>query len=152
MLAWIDCLFDQALRAQDMGRGDRAVAFGEELYRRVPSAQTAATLAEAYRMAGRREALAEFVGSLPPAQKASPEFGMVLALATRDMGNEARARQILGQVLAVAPRPAYVRLGGAALRRVARDAAEDPVPGRRSRSEDAVKIRRGAAADPGGRR
>jgi len=110
VLAWIDCLFDQALRAQDMGRGDRAVAFAEELYRRVPSTQTAATLAEAYRMAGRREALAEFVGSLPPAQKASPEFGMVLALATRDMGNEARARQILGQVLAVAPRPAYARL------------------------------------------
>jgi hypothetical protein len=110
VLAWIDCLFDQALRAQDMGRGDRAVAFAEELYRRVPSAQTAATLAEAYRMAGRREALAEFVGSLAPAQKASPEFGMVLVLAARDLGNEARARQVLGQVLAVAPRPGYARL------------------------------------------
>lgn len=110
VLAWIDCLFDQSLRAQDMERGDRAVAFAEELYRRVPGAQTAATLAEAYRIAGRREALADFVGSLPPAQKASPDFGMVLALATRDGGNEARARQVLGQVLAVAPRPEYARL------------------------------------------
>jgi MFS family permease len=110
VLAWIDCLFDQALRAQDMGRGERAVAFAEELYRRVPGAQTAATLAEAYRIAGRREALADFVGSLPPAQKASPDFGMVLALATRDAGNEARARQVLGQVLAVAPRREYARL------------------------------------------
>jgi len=110
VLAWIDCLYDQTLRAQDMQSGERAIAFAEELYRRVPGAQTAATLAEAYRIAGRREALADFVGSLPQAQKASPEFGMVLALATRDAGNEARARQVLGQVVAVAPRREYARL------------------------------------------
>ncbi|MGA7990608.1 MAG: hypothetical protein WCC53_04180, partial [Thermoanaerobaculia bacterium] len=110
VLAWIDCLYDQALRAQDMARGDRAVAFAEELYRRVPSAQTAATLAEAYRIAGRRETLADFVGSLPPAQKASPDFGMVLVLASRDAGDEARARQVLGQVLAVRDRREYARL------------------------------------------
>ncbi|MBK9064252.1 MAG: hypothetical protein IPL89_13830 [Acidobacteria bacterium] len=115
VLAWIDCLYDQALRAQDMERGDRAVAFAEELYRRVPGAQTAATLAEAYRIAGRRETLADFVGSLPPAQKATPEFGMVLALATRDTGNEAGARKILGQVLAARPKPEYARLAAAPL-------------------------------------
>ena len=111
-LAWIDCLYDQALRAQDMGRGDRAIVFAEELYRRIPSAQTAATLAEAYRMAGRRETLADFVGSLTPAQKASPDFGMVLALALRDAGDEARARQVLGQVVAAGPRREYARLVG----------------------------------------
>jgi hypothetical protein len=114
-LAWIDGLYDQALRAQDMGRGDRAIAFAEELYRRVPSPQTAATLAEAYRMAGRRETLADFVGSLPPAQKATPDFGMVLALTARDLANEPRARQILGQVVAVDARPAYLRLVNAPL-------------------------------------
>ena len=146
VLAWIDCLYDQALRAQDMERGDRAVAFAEELYRRVPGAQTAATLAEAYRMAGRREALADFVGSLPPAQKASPEFGMVLALATRDAGNEARARQVLGQVLAVAPAARVRPARGHAARRVARDAAEDPVSGLVPRAEVAVKTRRPLAA------
>ncbi|MCM3875455.1 MAG: hypothetical protein NEA02_03450 [Thermoanaerobaculia bacterium] len=112
VLAFVDCLYDQTLRAQDMGRGDRAVAFAEELYRRVPSRQTAATLAEAYRMAGRRETLADFVASLRPDQKASPDFGMVLALAARDAGNEARARQVLGQVLSVSPRREYVRLSG----------------------------------------
>jgi hypothetical protein len=112
VLAWIDCLYDQALRAQDMGRGERAVAFAEELYRRVPSSQTAATLAEAYRMAGRRETLADFVGSLPAGEKSSPDFGMVLALALRDSGNEARARQVLAQVLAVSPRREYARLAG----------------------------------------
>jgi len=110
VLAFIDCLYDQALRAQDMGRGDRAVAFAEELYRRIPSPQTAATLAEAYRMAGRREALADFVDALPPARKTSPDFGMVLALAARDAGDETRARQVLGQVLAVSPRAEYARL------------------------------------------
>jgi hypothetical protein len=110
VLAWIDCLYDQALRAQDMERGDRAIAFAEELYRRIPSAQTATTLAEAYRIAGRRETLADFVGSLSPAQKASPDFGMVLALASRDTGNEARARQVLGQVLAASERREYARL------------------------------------------
>ncbi len=115
VLAFIDCLFDQALRAQDMERGDRAVAFAEELYRRIPSPQTAATLAEAYRIAGRRETLADFIASLPPALKATPEFGMVFALASRDMGNEARARQVLGQVLAVSPRPEYARLAAAPL-------------------------------------
>lgn len=112
VLAWIDCLYDQALRAQDMERCDRAVAFAEELYRRVPSTQTAATLAEAYRLAGRRETLADFVGSLSPAQKASPDFGMVLALAFRDSGDEAQARRVLSQVLAARERPDYAALAG----------------------------------------
>ncbi|HVO50227.1 MAG TPA: hypothetical protein VMV60_04485 [Thermoanaerobaculia bacterium] len=109
-LAWVDCLYDQALRAQDMRRGDRAIEFAEELYRRIPSAQTATTLAEAYRVAGRRETLADFVGSLNPAQKASPDFGMVLALALRDAGDETRARQVLGQVVAAGARREYARL------------------------------------------
>lgn len=113
VLAWIDCLYDQALRAQDMERGDRAVAFAEELYRRVPSPQTAATLVEAYRMARRRETLAAFVASLPPGQKTSPDFGMVLALAARDDGNEARARQVLERVLAAGGRREYASLAGA---------------------------------------
>ena len=110
VLAFVDCLYDQALRAQDMGRDDRAIAFAEELYARIPSAQTAATLAEAYRLAGRKETLADFVASLPAAQKASPDFGLVLALASRDLGNEAQARQVLGQVRAADPRPEYERL------------------------------------------
>lgn len=110
VLAWIDCLYDQALRAQDMERGDRAVAFAEELYRRVPSPQTAATLVEAYRMARRRETLADFVASLPAGQKTSPDFGMVFALAARDDGNEARARQVLERVLAAGGRREYARL------------------------------------------
>lgn len=110
VLAFIDCLYDQALRAQDMRRADRAIEFSEELHRRVPSPQTVTTLAEAYRLAGRRETFQDFVRSLPPALRSAPDFGMVLALAARDSGNEALARQILGQVLRAGARPEYARL------------------------------------------
>jgi len=110
VLAFIDCLYDQALRAQDMRRADRAIEFSEELYRRVPSPQTVTALAEAYRLAGKRETFLDFVRSLPPAQRSAPDFGMVLALAARDSGNETLAREILGQVLRAGVRPEYARL------------------------------------------
>ena len=110
VLAFIDCLYDQALRAQDMRRADRAIEFSEELYRRVPSPQTVTALAEAYRLAGKRETFLDFVRSLPPAQRSAPDFGMVLALAARDSGNETLAREILGQVLRAGARPEYARL------------------------------------------
>jgi hypothetical protein len=110
VLAFVDCLYDQALRAQDMRRADRAIAFSEELYRRVPAPQTATSLAEAYRLAGRRETFQDFVRSLPPAGRGAPDIGMVLALAARDTGDEALAREILGQVLRAGARPEYARL------------------------------------------
>ncbi len=109
-LAYLDCLFDQALRAQDMRRGDRAVRFGEKLYDVLPGPQTAVQLAEGLRLAGRREALADFVASVPRSHKSDPEFGMVMALADRDAGNERQAREILEAVLKAAPRPAFLKL------------------------------------------
>ncbi|MGZ5430127.1 MAG: hypothetical protein ACXWEX_01880, partial [Thermoanaerobaculia bacterium] len=36
----------------------------------------AAAVAEAYRLAGRRETFLDFVRSLPPAQRSAPDFGM----------------------------------------------------------------------------
>ncbi|HMA29739.1 MAG TPA: hypothetical protein VKS23_07740 [Thermoanaerobaculia bacterium] len=110
VLSFVDCVYDQELRAQDMRRPDRAIEFGEELYRRVPSPQTAAALAEAYRLAGKRETLLDFVRSLPPAQRSAAELGMVLAFAARDSGDEALAREILGQVVRAGGRPEYARL------------------------------------------
>jgi hypothetical protein len=110
VLSFIDCLYSQQLRAQDMRRPDRAIEFGEELYRRVSSPQTITALAEAYRLAGMRETLRDFARSLPLAQRGAPDFGMVLALAARDSGNEALAREILGQVLRAGGRPEYARL------------------------------------------
>ena len=137
VLAFIDCLYDQALRAQDMRRADRAIEFSEELYRRVPSPQTVTALAEAYRLAGKPETFLDFVHSLPPAQRSAPDFGMVLALAARDSGNETLAREILGQVLRAGTRPEYARLASlplaewpATLREAqlpkAREAAKEP--------------------------
>jgi hypothetical protein len=137
VLSFIDCLYDQELRAQDMRRPDRAIEFGEELYRRVPSVQTITALAEAYRLAGKRETFRDFVRSLPPAQRGAPDFGMVLALAARDSGNEALAREILGQVLRAGARPEYARLAStplvgwpvtlrAAQRSPTREAGEEP--------------------------
>ncbi len=110
VLSFVDCLYDQALRAQDMRRGDRAIRFGEELYRRVPSPQTVTALAEGYRIAGRREAFGDFIRALPAVQRTTPDLGLVLALAARDAGNEALAREILGQVLHAGGRPEYARL------------------------------------------
>lgn len=110
VLSYVDCLYDQVLRAQDMRRGDRAVLFAEELYRRVPSGETVTALAESYRIAGRRETFRDFVKGLPLAQRSTPDIGIVLALAARDAANERLAREILGQVLRVGGRPAYARL------------------------------------------
>ena len=115
VLAYVDCLYDQALRAQDLGRADRAIEFSEELYRRVPSPQTITTLAESYRMAGRRETFRDFVKGLPVAERSTPDIGIVLALAARDAGNERLAREILGQVLLVSTRPEYARLSSTPL-------------------------------------
>ena len=51
-------LLDQANRAQDMGRADRALDFGERLFAALPNPETATVLAEGYRLARRPEMLA----------------------------------------------------------------------------------------------
>lgn len=108
--AYVDGLYDQALRAQDMGRAERAAEFGERIYRLVPSPQTAVAYAEGLRLAGRRDDFVALFGRLPREHKVLPELGIVMALYSRDAGDEARARMILETVLRAAPRPAYVRL------------------------------------------
>ena len=112
VLSYVDCVFDQALRGQDLRDGERAVEFAEKVYRMVPGARSAQTLAEAYRLANRREQLGQFVVSLPRELKKAPEFGVVLALAARDMGDEEKARGNLAAVLRASPRPEYRRLEG----------------------------------------
>jgi hypothetical protein len=109
-LAYVDSLYDQALRAQDMGRWDRAAEFGERLYRLVPGPQTAVALVEGFRLAGRREALADWLRTIPRAHAASPEFGLALALYQRDLGDEAKARAIASRVAAASHDPRFARL------------------------------------------
>ena len=99
-LAYVEALLDQANRAQDMGRPDRAVDFGEQLFALLPNPQTAVVLAEGYRLLGRRETLAAFAEEILRKRSVDPEFGVVLALAARDAGDAAAARGILEDVAA----------------------------------------------------
>jgi hypothetical protein len=99
-LAYIEALLDQANRAQDMGRLDRALTFGEDLFALLPNPQTAVVLAEGYRLAGRRETLAAFSEEILRKRTVDPEFGVVLALAARDAGDAAHARVLLEDVAA----------------------------------------------------
>jgi hypothetical protein len=110
VLTYVDCVYDQALRAQDMKRGDRAVQFGEELWQRVRGPQSATALAEGYRIAGRKETLAEFLHSVPTSWRGSPEWGLVVALHFRDRGDDDKAVRTLKQVVEIAPRPEFRRL------------------------------------------
>jgi hypothetical protein len=97
--AYVEGILDQANRAQDMRRGDRAVDFAERLWRLLPNPRTAVVLAEGYRIAGRREALAEFAGRIRSRRTVDPRFPLVLALAARDAGDEEAARALVEESL-----------------------------------------------------
>jgi hypothetical protein len=110
VLAYVDSVYDQALRGQDLKDGERAVQFAERAYELLPGPQSAQTLAEAFRIANRRRQFSDFVTPLPREWKKAPEFGIVLALFARDVGDEEKARSNLSGVVRVAPRPEYKRL------------------------------------------
>ena len=89
--AYLDSVYDQALRAQDMGRPDRALDFGERLYQMMPGPQSAVAWAEGMRLAGRKEGFRELLKTIPKAHQASPEFGAVASFWLRDQGEEPSA-------------------------------------------------------------
>jgi hypothetical protein len=95
-LAYVEALLDQANRAQDMGRADRALDFGERLFNALPNPETATVLAEAYRLAGRSETLASFAQTIRR-KGMEPEFVVVLALAARDGGDAAGAAALMAE-------------------------------------------------------
>jgi len=109
-LAWVEGILDQALRAQDMRRGDRAVDFGERLFQVLPNPQSAVVLAESYRIAGRRETLQAFARKIEARRPVDPRLGIVLALFARDVGDEAAAHELVAGVAKADPRPEYFRL------------------------------------------
>lgn len=110
VLSYVDCVYDQALRGQDLRDGERAVRYAEKLKALVPGPQALVALAEGLRIAGRREEFVRLVRETPREQKSLPEFGVVLALFARDTGDEANARRVLEMVLRAAPRPEYQAL------------------------------------------
>lgn len=109
-LAFLDCLYDQALRGQDMRRADRAIEFGAKVYERMPGPQAAVAYMEGLRLGGRHEALLAFGRDLPVEWRRSPEFAMVLALSARDQGDAEKAKRFLARVITAAPRPVFVAL------------------------------------------
>ena len=109
-LAYVDCVYDQALRAQDLRDGSRAVEFGGRLYEMVPGPQSAVAYVEGLRIAGRHELIYSFVRDLPESQRSTPEFGLTLALLARDLGETERAVRIIQKVARVDARPAVREL------------------------------------------
>jgi len=95
-LAYVEAILDQALRAQDMGRADRALDFGERLFAALPNPQTATVLAEGYRLARRPETLEEFALTIRR-KGMEPDFAVVLALAARDAGDAPRAAALMAE-------------------------------------------------------
>jgi hypothetical protein len=103
-LAYVEALLDQANRAQDMGRADRAVDFGERLFTALPNPQSATVLAESYRIARRPESLASFAETIRR-RGMEPDFVIVLALAGRDAGNAPRAAALMAEAAGRGGRP-----------------------------------------------
>jgi hypothetical protein len=95
-LAYVEALLDQANRAQDMGRADRALDFGERLFAALPNPQSATVLAEGYRLARRPETLASFTETIRR-KGMEPDFAVVLALAARDAGDTSRAAALMAE-------------------------------------------------------
>ena len=111
-LAYVEALLDQALRAQDMGRADRALDFGERLFAALPNPQTATVLAEGYRLARRPETLESFALTIRR-KGMEPEFAVVLALAARDAGDGPRAAALMGEAAGASARADLAALAAA---------------------------------------
>jgi hypothetical protein len=108
--AYGEGILDQALRAQDMRRPDRAVDFAEQLWTILPNPQTAVVLAESYRLAGRREALRELATHRRARRPVDPRFPVVLALFARDADDPESARALVETSLSIEERPGIRRL------------------------------------------
>lgn len=93
--AYVLALANQVLRAQQQRRLERALALGERLFALNPRGESAALVAETYRLLGRHETLRAFLDSLPRDVRGSPPVFTVLALAARDVGEGAAARAYL---------------------------------------------------------
>ncbi len=111
-LAYVEALLDQAKRAQDMGRADRAVDFGEKLFAALPNPETATVLAEGYRLARRPETLASFAETIRR-KGMEPEFAVVLALAARDAGDPTAAAALMREAAERSGRPDLAALAAA---------------------------------------
>jgi hypothetical protein len=91
-------LLDQVVRAQQLGRGERALALAHKLARVAPDGEAHAQVLESLRILRRRAEAGQYLSSLSPAQRSQPKINVVLALFERDSNNEALARNLLASV------------------------------------------------------
>ena len=101
-------LADQVGRLLDLGRGADAERLARKLDGLAPSGFSAAYLAEALRVGGKREELRRFVEGLPASSSRSPLVSIVQALLARDEGDATGAAFHLERAARSAPLPALV--------------------------------------------
>lgn len=98
--AYALALQNQVLRAQQQRKPDRALDLAARLFAIDPGPDTAALVAESYRLLGRHETLRAFLDSLRREVRGTPPVFAVLALAARDAGENAAARAYLERAAA----------------------------------------------------
>jgi hypothetical protein len=96
-------LLDQVVRAQQLGRAERALELARRLASLAPGGEADALVLESLRLLGRRADAADYLSSLSPQQRSEPKINVVLALFERDAGNERMARDLLGSVVSSFP-------------------------------------------------
>lgn len=131
--AWYEAAVAQVYRAIDIGEPGRATALSRDLYELQPTGFSAANLAESLRAAGRFDDLERFRAALPAPRRETLAMAIVMALAARDRGDERVARETLGRVALVSPRPTLQRALNtplAAWPRTLRAMAWEELPGR----------------------
>jgi hypothetical protein len=95
---YLDALLDQTVRAHQQDRIERALRLSERRLRIRADGEAAAWRLETLRRAGRAADAESLLRSLPAETRSHPLINVVLALFDRELGQEQRARALLGSV------------------------------------------------------
>jgi hypothetical protein len=95
--AWSAGVSDQAMRALDVGRPERAARLAGTLFALAPSAFTAALRLEGLRLSGQDGAARAFLQELPDRALRAPVLLLVQALRARDQGQDVLATSLLAE-------------------------------------------------------
>ena len=95
---YLDALLDQVVRANQLGRIDRALDLSAHRLTLATDGEAAAWRLETLRRAGRPEDAERMLHSLSANVRTHPLINAALSLFDRDFGEDARARALLGSV------------------------------------------------------
>jgi len=95
---YLDALLDQVVRANQLGRIERALELSSRAADLSAGGEADAWRLESLRRAGRGAEAERYLRSLPRDRRSDPRINVVLALFDRDGGEERRARALLGSV------------------------------------------------------